>query len=57
MLWNPILWRQIPQALWEDKELCLELLPWIPSLYGCLPDFLRSDHEVIEAILPAKPED
>ena len=42
MFSNPNLWRQIPQALWEDKELCLELLPWMPSLYGCLADLLRA---------------
>lgn len=48
--------RQVPRALWKDKELCLELLPWIPSLYACLPHNLRTDRDVAAAILFAKPE-
>ena len=53
---DPNLWRQVPQVPWKDKELCLELLPWIPSLYACLPHNLRTDRDVAAAILFAKPE-
>lgn len=54
--WNPGIWRQIPQALWQDKELCLELLSWLPSLYRYLPDRLRSDPDVVAMLLAAEPK-
>ena len=54
--WDPNLWHQIPQALWEDKELCGELLSWHPSLYGCLPNRRKSDPDVLAALLVANPE-
>ena len=53
--WNPTRWRQIPPALWEDTELCLELLSWLPSLYGCLPHRRKSDPDVVAALLASNP--
>ena len=60
-VWNerrdPNLWRQIPRALWEeDTELCLELLSWLPLLYGFLPNRLKSDPDVLAALLTNIPK-
>ena len=49
-------WRSIPRALWDDKALCLELLAMLPILYGCLPNHLQSDADVVAALMTAKPE-
>ena len=54
--WDPNRWRQIPKALWDDKEQCLELLSWIPSLYGCLSNRLKSDPDVVAALMAANPK-
>lgn len=54
--WDPSVWHQVPAALWEDKYLCLELLSWLPALYGCLPDRLRSDPDVMATLMAANPK-
>ena len=55
-MWNPIYWEEIPQELWDDNALCLDLLAMLPILYGCLPDHLLYDADVVAALLAAKPE-
>lgn len=54
--WQPQAWGRIPQALWNDKALCLELLAMLPPLYCCLPDHLQSDPDVVEALVVATPD-
>ena len=54
--WDPDAWGRFPRALWEDKALCLELLPMLPPLYGCLPRRLQSDPDVVAALLAAEPK-
>ena len=55
-VWGPNRWSQIPNDLWEDEELCLELLAMMPPLYGCLPARLQSDPDVLAALLVVDPK-
>ena len=48
-------WSPIPRALWEDKELDMELLSWIPTLYQCLPTRLQSDPDILMVMRTSKP--
>lgn len=47
---------QTLRALWDVKALCLELLTMMHALYGCLPDHLESDADVVAAFLATKPK-
>ena len=54
--WDPEVWRRIPEALWQDKEMCLELVSWFPLVYGILSIGLQSDQDIIAVFLAANPE-
>ena len=52
--WRPSEWSGVPGDLWEDKALCLEVLAINPVLYGCLAERLKSDADILTALLTAE---